>query len=170
MTAEQGDWLPSLVELNDYNGDWNAYLEAVYQYFVQDFVDNKPVFCGRRLGLKRYPIEQGKEATFWHMTSEGETEAERTPDIRRMERIRWPKPVIETAEEKPETTRVKLWRNQRRGNESRILLWVEAENYLVVLADRGNYLLPWTAYLVERAHQREKLQREYERYWRSAGG
>jgi hypothetical protein len=163
------DWLPALVELSSFNGDWESYLEAVYQYFVVDFVKSMPVFCGRRLGLKRHPVEQGKEATFWHMTSEGKTEADRTPDMRRMERICWPKPVIEKAEEKQGTTRIKLWRNQRRGNESRILLWVQKENYLVVLADRGDYLLPWTAYLVERAHQKAKLLKEYEKFWKNRG-
>lgn len=34
----------------------------------------------------------------------------------------------------------------------------------MILSERGNYILPWTAYLVERAHQQRKLQREYEEY------
>ncbi|MNH30689.1 hypothetical protein D3C79_909980 [compost metagenome] len=45
----------------------------------------------KRLGLKRHPVIQGKEATFWHMISEGNDEAERLPDLRRCERIRWPR-------------------------------------------------------------------------------
>jgi hypothetical protein len=43
------------------------------------------------------------------------------------------------------------------------------ENYLVILADRGEYILPWTAYLVEQPHRKRKLQREYEEYWRKQG-
>ena len=169
MKIHNKDWLPPLVELSASNGDWTTYLEVVYRCFVKDFLEDKPVYCGRRLGLKRYPVELGKEATFWHMISEGKTEADRTPDIRRMERIRWPKPIIDSSKENPQTTPIKVWRNQRRGNESRILLWVEAENYLVILADRGDYLLPWTAYLVERTHQQAKLQKEYEQYWQAVG-
>lgn len=47
------DWLPPLVLFNDYGGNWHAYLDAVYAFFKQDFVDSKPQFQGRRLGLKR---------------------------------------------------------------------------------------------------------------------
>lgn len=159
--TERPDWLPPLVLLNDHGGDWNAYLETIYGWFRQDFVDSKPVFQGRRLGLKRHPLSQGKEATFWHMTSEGTTEEDRTPDFRRCERIRWPRPVIEHDTD----PRVKVWRNQR-GREERVCLWFEQESYLVILADRGDYILPWTAYLVERPHQQNKLLKEYEDYWR----
>lgn len=155
------DWLPPLVLLSDYGGNWEAYLEALYSWFKRDFVDSKPVFQGRRLGLKRYPLSQGKEATFWHMTSEGSDEENRTPDFRRCERIRWPKPVIENDTDPA----VKIWRNQR-GRENRICLWLVPEKYLVILADRGEYILLWTAYLVEKPHQQRKLEREYEEYRR----
>jgi hypothetical protein len=48
-------------------------------------------------------------------------------------------------------------------------LWLELENYLVILADRGEDILPWTAYLVGQLHRQRKLQREYENYWRKKG-
>lgn len=162
MNDEPVDWLPLLVLLNDYKGDWQSYLEAIYAYFKQDFVDRKPVFQGKRLGLKRHPLSHGKEATFWHMIQEGAVEEDRMPDLRRCERIRWPRPVIEHERDQ----QIKVWRNERKG-ESRICLWLEQENYLVILSERGNYILPWTAYLVERAHQQRKLQKEYEEYYRN---
>ena len=62
-------WIPALVLFADYNGDWDKYLDAVYQFFRGDFVTSQPKFRGERLGLKRYPIIQGKEATFWHLIS-----------------------------------------------------------------------------------------------------
>lgn len=167
MADEYKDWLPDLVLMPDYGGDWDRFLQAVYECFEEDFVNNKPEYEGRRLGLKRHPIEHGKEATFWHMTSEGANEEDRTPDIRRMERIRWPKPVIDNAKEREGETVIKVWRNIRGKNESRILLWLESEQYLVVLADRGDYILPWTAYEVTRSHRQRKLQKEYEKYWKS---
>jgi hypothetical protein len=161
MTASP-EWLPPLVQMGDYGGHWEAYLEALYGYFKSDFVDSKPTFEGRKLALKRHPLSQGKEATFWHFISEGANEDERTPDFRRCERIRWPRPVIDNSGD----GQVKVWRN-RRGRENRICVWLESEDYLVILADRGNYLLPWTAYLVEQPHRRRKLQREYEAYWKT---
>lgn len=156
------DWLPPLVLFNDYGGDWDAYLDALYAWFKQDFIDIKPVFQGRRLGLKRHPMTHGKEATFWHMTSEGMEEESRTPDLRRCERIRWPRPVIEHSED----SRVKYWVSVKR-NEDRIHIWLEDEDYVVVLADRRGFLLPWTAFLVTREHTRRKLAREYEDYWKT---
>ncbi len=65
------DWLPPLVLFHDHGGDWEVYLEALYACFRQDFIDAKPVFQGRRLGLRRHPMSYGKEATFWHMIQEG---------------------------------------------------------------------------------------------------
>ena len=69
-------WLPALLLLEDHHGDWLRYFEAVYAAFEQDFVMSKPEFRGKRLGLKRHPEYDGKSATFWHMMSTGEDEAE----------------------------------------------------------------------------------------------
>lgn len=155
-------WLPPLVLFSDYSGNWDAYLDAIYEWFKQDFIDSKPVFQGRRLGLKRHPMTHGKEVTFWHMTSEGMDEENRTPDLRRCERIRWPKPVIEHTDD----SKVKYWVSVKR-NEDRIHIWLEDLDYVVVLADRRGFLLPWTAFLVTRDHTRTKLRKEYEAYWKS---
>ncbi|TAF12190.1 MAG: hypothetical protein EAZ77_00385 [Nostocales cyanobacterium] len=155
----QPSWLPPLVLFNDYGGNWEVYLEAIYSIFKTDFIDSKPNFKGIRFSLKRHPLFQDKEATFWHVTSEGSQETERIPDFRRCERIRWLRPIIENAEDPA----IKLWENDRKG-EKRICLWLEAEEYLVILAKREEYVLLWTAYLVTQAHRKRKLQKEYEAY------
>lgn len=155
-------WLPALVRLADYGGDWDKYLEAVYQFFKQDFVNNQPRFRGEKLNLKRHPVIQGKEATFWHMISEGKYEPDRLPDLRRCERIRWSRPIIESNEQEP---LLKMWENIRDG-EKRICLWLsfDGEDYLVVLARRAGYLLFWTAYPLTYENTKRKLQKEYEAY------
>jgi hypothetical protein len=151
------DWLPSLVLFETYNGDWEQYVEALYAFFKQDFLDSLPSYQGTRLALKRHPVIEGKEATFWHLISEGKGEKERLPDLRRCERIRWPRPIIEHSKEPP----IKVWENDRKG-ETRISLWLEEHDYLVVLAKRRGYILLWTAYLVTQAHRKVKLRKEYE--------
>lgn len=156
------DWLPSLVLLEDYSGNWEMYLNTLYGFFEQDFINSRPVFEGRHLGLKRHPLSQGKEATFWHLISQGDNKPERAVDIRRCERIRWPRPIIENSDD----STVKMWR-KKRGTETRICLWLEAQEYLVILADRGSYILPWTAYVVDKPHRRRKLQKEFEEYWKN---
>jgi hypothetical protein len=155
--------LPELIELNYFGGNITEYLEAVYEIFKEDFVDTKPVFRGKRLGLKRIPLVEKKEYTFYHMTHEGNIENDRTPDLRRMERIAWPRPMINDSEH----PYLKVWRNVRRGKggtKNRILILHEEEKYLVVLDDRGNYILPWTAYLLKGRTQLKKYLDEYESY------
>lgn len=156
--------LPPLVLLEDFGNNWEAYFEAIYLYFCRDFVTSKPNFENKRFALKRYPLQKGKEATFWHLISEGEVEVERLPDLRRCERIRWPRPMIEAIK----TGKVKWWRNVRKA-ETRILIALEDFSYLVVLADRGEYVMLWTAYCVEYDHRRRKLQDEYKNYWKEKG-
>jgi hypothetical protein len=137
-------------------------VEALYRIFRRDFVENAPTFPGRRWAMKRHPEYQGKEATFWHIISEGEDEAERVPDIRRCERIAWPRCIIDACA----TNNVRLWKQERRG-ETRVAIATADFGYLVVLADRGSYIMLWTAFVVERAHQRRKYEREY-LAWRKA--
>lgn len=158
-------WLPGLIAFSTYDGDWNAYVEAVYAVFHRDFVVSKPRFPGKRVGLKRYPDPDGKGATFWHMVSEGRVEDERLPVLARCERIAWPRPMIDMlAALITGDDRVRCWR-QDRGRAKRIAIALTDFSYLVVLDDRGDYVLPWTAYPIDRQHQRDKLQREWS-HWR----
>ena len=158
------DWLPPLIDFADHGSDWATYLDAVYACFRADFIDTVPEFRGRKLRLKRHPLHEGREATFWHLVSQGETEETRVPEIRRCERIPWPKPVI-INEAQPT---IKLWQEPR-GSELRVHMWLEAEDYLVVLARRkvgqpDEYVLPWTAFIVESGHYRRGLQKRFEKY------
>jgi len=159
----KSDWLPDLVLFENYDGNWGKYLDALYGFFKIDFLDSCPFFYGQRLALKKHPMVKGKEATFWHIIAEGSVEEERLPDLRRCERIRWPKPVIELCRLK----KLKMWKNKRSGK-TRICLWCEPDEYLVILDERPTYTLFWTAYLVSREHQKRKLEKEYRAYKASA--
>lgn len=150
--------LPNLIDFNDYR-DFDLYTNYVYEIFHTDFVVNKPIFRGVRLGLKKYPLFQEKEYTFYHFTHAGDIENERIPDMRRMERIGYPKPIIDNSE----NSDVKVWRNKR-NNKERILILHERENYLVVLEDRGSFILPWTCYYIEYNNRKKKLIKEYDDY------
>lgn len=151
--------LPEIITLDSFGGDWERFFVAIYECFRRDFVYSRPVYKGQRLGLKSHPVIEGKEATFWHLISDGETEAERLPDLRRCERICWPRYIIENLNDPS----VKVWENVRSGKK-RTLLWVEDAEYLVVIAERTGYALIWTAYTVTRNNQKAKLRREYEAF------
>lgn len=128
-------------------------------YFRRDFVESTPLYRGVRLGLKRLPLVDGREATFWHLITAGDVEASRDPIEIRCERIRWPKPVIDRVP----TAELFCWETTR-GSEKRIVIAFDDFSYVVVLANRGGYILPWTAYPVDYRHQRRKLTNEYQAY------
>ena len=160
MNEEKNEFeLPDIITLEEYGGDIATYMEAVYAVFKRDFVDSKPTFEGTRLGLKKHPLIADKEYTFYHMTTGGLKEDDRKPDLRRCERIPFPGPMIDNSTH----PYLKVWRNKRK-NKERILIYHEVEAYLVVLEDRGDYILPWTAYLVEYSNRQRKLMAEYEAY------
>lgn len=166
------DWLPDLIPF-----DWNAIeatIERAYGIFVRDFFDPKTSlsFRGRRLAIKRHPEFDGKSATFWHLVTAGDDEASRAPDRERLERIAWPRAMIIEAESG--SSRVRLWKNQRkRRGHARSARWVIALpdfSYVVVLDDRGNYVLLWTAYTVREEHHGRKLRREHDAWVASQKG
>jgi len=147
------------VLLEAYGGDWNSYCDALYQFFHEDFIASQATYHGMRVAIKRHPLLKGKEATFWHLISEGDVEDERLPDLRRCERIRWPRPIIDASS----GDKVRFWR-ARRGEE-RVVIAVGDFSYVVVLAIRRGYVVLWTAYYVEREHRRRKLRAECDEYW-----
>jgi hypothetical protein len=160
-TIDRTAWLPAIITMEQHDGDWPAFLNAIYAAFHSDFITSKPTFPGKRLALKRFPEHEGKEATFWHMISEGKDESERTPDLRRCERIAWPRPMIdELAAVLQGSDRVLCWL-QPRPNVRRIVIAVPDFSYVVVLDDRGDFVLPWTAFHVQYAHQQDKFRREW---------
>lgn len=162
-----GDWLPELMFLEDSGGDWNHYVERLHQQFLADFVESKPGWTGKEVRLKRHPEYDGKSATFWHMVSEGKVETDRTPDMRRCERIAWPRPVMDEFDDAaPGTTGCRVaWWTELRGTETRYHLAPDDFSYVVVVADRGTFVLPWTAYFVEHEWRREKLRRKWREFW-----
>ena len=161
------DWLPELLLLEDSEGDWSRYLERLHRKFVADFVDTTAHWPGKRVGLKRHPEHDGKSATFWHMLSDGKSEADRLPDFRRCERIGWPRPMMDEFDESPpDSTGCRLiWWKETRGREKRYLLATVDFSYIVVVADRGDFVLPWTAFVVEHDHQRKRHRKTYEKFW-----
>lgn len=163
------DWLPDLLLLSESDGNWDRYLERLYQAFDADFVTSKPAYPGKRFALKRYPITLGKEATFWHLTQKGpedgaKSEDDRVPHLPRCERIRWPRPIVEAME----SGQVRVWKNVR-GRYERIVIALDDFSYIVVLEDRKEYVMLWTAYPIEQNNRRRKLEKEYTD-WKSKNG
>lgn len=162
-------WLPELIKLEDFNGDWNRYIDEVFSIFYRDFIENQPKFQNKWVRCRRDLIK-GKEAAFWHCTSEGPDENNRTPDIKRCERIGWIKTVIEHSD----SPKVDYWSVRRRG-ETRWLLWFN-EEFLIVLGERlrkrdgFKYMQLITVYCTEEEHRKEYLRKERDEYSRAKNG
>jgi hypothetical protein len=150
---------PDLVYFEEYNGNFQNYFNAVYKIFEKDFIKNQPYYEGQIVIVRKYPLVDGIHKTFYHITHQGEDENNRTPDFRRMERMRFPKFVIDNNKHQD----ILIWKNTR-GRDERIVLFNETENYIVVLTERSDSYLFITAYFIETEHRKKKLLQEYETY------
>lgn len=147
--------LPDKVVRSDFNND-AEFVEACYLFFWADFVKDCPQFRNTRMGLKRIPIRGGKEATFYHMTTTGEDEDNRTLEVDRSERIRWARPLIENEVHAD----LRVW-VERKNGENRIHIWHYTEDYVVVVSERKGFYIPWTAFCVNYKNYRMKLERRW---------
>lgn len=156
---------PDLLLLAAFDGDWQAYEAELYRIFLNEIARGGLNFRSWPIRCRRIPEAQGRWASFWHLVQEGRIEDERTPDLRRCERIRWVRWVVENATAHAE---IDEWQNSR-GTETNTLLWYR-EEYLVILAQRRDYWLLKTAYCTEKSGRVRQLRRERDAFLRAAGG
>lgn len=156
------DWLPELIPLSEYGGNFAAYVDAIYRIFRRDFVSSQPALRGKRCVCDARIDTDGRECGFWHIVTAGPDESSRQPDLRRCERIAWPRAIIEAAD----TSFVRVWESERRrvgkGTQIRLNLAPADFSYLVVLRPTKFAYVIVTAFFIEHEYQRRKKQREFE--------
>lgn len=167
------DWLPKLVLMSDFGNNWEEYYEYLYKSYLKDFKDekNKPFIFDKEIRTRKHPEIENKDQTFFHITSNKEysqtdDENDRLPDLRRCERIKWPRKIIENYncnKECPGCKKIKLWKENYRNNE-RIYILFENFRYIVILEEREEYVLFITAFYIEHEHQLKKQLKKYEKY------
>ena len=154
-------WLPEALVYNDFKGDWDKFLTTVYQIFERDFKNSKPTYQALPVNYDAR-IEDGKEAVFWHLICRDDYRTKkRELDLRRCERIPWPRPIIEH----PSDLAISTWKSERQ-RETRVLIWMEALDYLVVLAERPRSVILVTAFCTDIKSHKEKLIKEREKYYK----
>lgn len=152
-------WLPNIICIDNYGGDWEKYLKVIYKIFKKDFIRNPPIYESKKIYTIIKPKIDGKELGFWHLISEGKVEENRTPDLRRCERINWPKPIIKNCN----CFEILIWK-AKRHSDKRLYFWFEKFEYLIILSIRKNFYLLITSYLTDKNHTKRKLRKEYEAY------
>lgn len=149
--------LPPLVS---FCGNWVTYIETVYQVYTDTILNSGLAINNIPVRPRYTPETQGKEFGFWHVTSEGELEEEREPDLRRCERIRWLEWTIKNFSQYAE---ISHWK-ERKGSNLDIVIWIESEQYVVVLSERRDYWLLKTAYLVTKSGKIRQLTNNRKKY------
>jgi hypothetical protein len=150
--------------LEEFDGSWQPYIDAVFEVFWRDFVASKPSLNGQPVACDSRMGDDGKEEGFWHVTSEG-PKNDRMPCIPRCERIRWIRFLIERVP----SPAVRYWEDSRKGKRRIIVADIDFSFKVVLQPTRRGALLV-TAVYVEREHERGKLRREYGEWQRKIGG
>ena len=153
--------LPDLMLLGDHGGDWDLYQDSLYQHFVDTVVEANLTFLGLPVTCPRHPEMNGMHSSFWHLISDDvnkkRIDTERIVNIRRCECVSWIGHTIKEAQDK--NGGVDCWENKR-GRDTHTVLWLEQENFLVVLAKRSNYYVLKTCYKHGNGNKRKQLLKE----------
>ena len=151
-------WLPAFCTTD---GEWNTVVHDLYEVFRRDFVLNPPRLQGRPVWWNRR-MHEGYEEAFWHLIEKEDAERdERCFDPRRAERLCWCCATIQHWN----NPAVKSWRYREGRGQLRLYLWIEEEDYVVILEERGGrsgtvYFLI-TAHHLDGENRRRNLQRKY---------
>ena len=62
---EKECWLPDII-CYDGRREWKDYQDEIYGIFKHDFIDSSPQFENRKVQIRKYPVEYGKEEAFLH--------------------------------------------------------------------------------------------------------
>ena len=151
--------LPNLVL---FQGDWRQYVEDLYAIYLGDIVNSGLTFQGLPVKSQYRPPSQGKGYGFWHVISDGATEEDRIPDFRRCKRICWIAWLIQNVDKDP---RISWWEN-RRGRNTHVVIWIEEQEFVVVLAKRRDYFLLKTAYCPQ-THRSRAFRKERAKFQQS---
>jgi len=142
----------------DINEDDNTYIDRLYRIFLQDFVFDRTMICGRFVGVEKTEVD-GKRERFWHLITEGPIQR-RQLDYWRCQRMPWIRILIDLHQDKS----VMVWENQR-GRYNNICIFSREAKLFVLIRKYKDYGLLHTAYPVFEKHREGKLVEEYQKWY-----
>ncbi len=145
---------------NDFD-DYTEYENAVYNAYLNSYSQKQFTYNSKPIREKRHPLIAGKSCTFWHIVSSGTNEDNKLPDFNRYETVSWPGFILSYCLDNCSSKLV--WKNKR-GSHTRVLIYCQDIDYLVVLDEHEDYYLFWTGYPVTYTHTKNKLLKEYNDY------
>lgn len=148
-------WLPPPLEVPSYSPD---ILEELYTKFRRDFVWSQPRLNNNVVRLVDPYLIRGKERTFWHIISSGDSEQTREISLDRCRFISWMRPIIENSE----SSDVLHW-DILEDRKLKTKLFLYPGDYLIVLKKLPTCFKLITAFPVVYRSSREKILRQYEK-------
>lgn len=150
---------PDLQIFSGNTDEWGDYQNGLYQIFHKTLITDKPTFQGLSVTTRFLPSTNGKHFTFWHLISEGEIEEERTPDLRRCERVSWIGWLIKNCNH----PNIFFWESGT-GKRRATIIWCEKLDFAIILSKRSNSYLLKTAYSGLSQHKIKTWKKEYLEY------
>lgn len=155
MIEEVCKWLPKIITLDDFNGNWELYKDELYKIFVNDFINNPLYFKNKKVEIRTNPKQNNYEHAFVHLTCEtmkdGININDRIPDFRRCERIAWNRRIIENypCNYSCNNCQKILYYEEYYKNTIRVTLLFYDVRFKVILEKRTNYFLLITGYYIK---------------------
>lgn len=153
-------WLPDMLDLTNWD---NNTFNLLYNIFSNDFI-NKTVRHKNNIILIDRNIIDGKEATFWHITTrEDKKNNDRFPDHRRCERLPWLKHILENNH-----SDILSWEYKEADGIIKTYVWLKDHDYVAILKNTKHGLILITAYWVEYGNTKRKLMQKYNSRYKKA--
>jgi hypothetical protein len=154
-------------EGNDSAERWDDYIEGLYGLYLKTVVRAELVFRGLPVRCQFRPETFGKHFAFWHMMQEGRIENDRTIDPERCRRLLWIGWLIN--ESRASDPRIRVFRQNPRNGEISWVIWLDEQDYAVILWERKDYFLLKTAFMVK-PHKRQEFERDWENFVKGKNG
>lgn len=162
--------------------DATQIINHLYEFFHRDFISTDTYLAGEiYINPQCDRKTDGKEDTFWHLTTRKEKEfewvngrrqvrvLERYPDFRRASRLEWVRQIITNHQD----ASIKLFYHQETNSKKniRLYLWAEDEDFVVILQKLGkssSFLV--TSFYVDHQRKKDDYQKRYNNYITNENG
>ncbi len=141
------------------NGDFELYNKKTKERFYNDFVFNE---CWRNgLKITAGSSESEREKCYEHITTIGEMERSRIPDLRRLEAIYILKDIL-TSKKCKNCDNYYVWEKQEKYLKEKI--FCPDTGYFIVLAKRKYVYKFVSAYIIESNNKKKRLIEEFKKF------
>lgn len=153
------------------NNETNSnYHDRAYKVFKDEIIDGNLIFKGKEVKTREFPVVDNKVQSFFHIISEENKKGikVRLYKPERIRRIPYISEMIKNYNECQNCndicSKIKIWVAPYKGKIFRTKIFLEDEDYIIILEERKDYYLLISAYVVDRPDRKKDLLKEYNIY------